>query len=137
VQCFPHFSGVHYHSGDKFRRTLFCSDLALKTFEHWYAASPRDFSSVPVPETLIRSPDSSYSARGRRSGYSIQEQRRRTTSKAVPRHGLGHIVFEPEKAGAAMGVKMLNMEGEAKYTPGMHKQAAIQTTGREKTISGQ
>jgi hypothetical protein len=59
--------------------------------------------------------------------------------KAEPYLGTGqeHTVFEADLAEAAMGEKLLSMEREAKYTLVMDNQGDIQTTRKEKAISGQ
>ena len=48
-----------------------------------------------------------------------------------------HTVFKAELAAAARGSKLLNMELDTRFTIALDNQAAIQTTRREKMISGQ
>ena len=48
-----------------------------------------------------------------------------------------HTVFEAELAAAAIGAKLLNVELGTRFTIALDNQATIQTTRREKMISGQ
>ena len=48
-----------------------------------------------------------------------------------------HTVFEAERAAAAIGAKLLDAERGTRFTIALDNQAAIQTTRKEKMISGQ
>ena len=48
-----------------------------------------------------------------------------------------HTIFEAELAVAAIGAKLLNVELGIRFTIALNNQAFIQTTRREKMISGQ
>ena len=48
-----------------------------------------------------------------------------------------HTIFEAELAAAGIGAKLLNVERGTRFTIALDSQAAIQTTRKEKYISGQ